>query len=169
MVAGAELAAVILLAPKYGLLGRLWRSVQLKVRIGAEDVLAGLFRRRERSGAVVSESVSGCRALAGSGLAAFIAVRWLSQRGLLLTSDGMAQLSDKGHRYAQGLVRSHRLWESWLDQNFDLPSDHLHDPAEAMEHFIGPAVQRQLEADLDQPNADPHGRKIPGAAESESM
>ena len=77
----------------------------------------------------------------------------------------MAQLSDKGRRYAQGLVRSHRLWESWLDQNFDLPPDHLHVPAEAMEHFIGPVIQRQLEDDLDQPSADPHGREIPEVPE----
>lgn len=167
-VAGAELAIAILVAPKYGLLGRLRRSVLLRVRIGAEDVLAALFRRMERAGTVVSESISGCRALAGNGLAGHIAVRWLGQRGLLETSAGMAQLTEKGRRYAQGLVRSHRLWESWLDQNFDLPTDHLHDPAEAMEHFIGPAVQRQLEVDLHRPDADPHGREIPSAPQIES-
>jgi manganese/zinc/iron transport system permease protein len=165
VVAGVELATAILVAPKYGLLGRLRSSLQLKIRIAAEDVLAGLFRRMERAGEVVSESVADCRALAGNGLAGHIAVRWLGRRGLLVTTDGMAQLSDKGRRYAQGLVRSHRLWESWLDQNFDLPPDHLHVPAEAMEHFIGPAIQRQLEDDLDQPSADPHGREIPEVPE----
>ncbi len=161
VVAGVELATVILLAPRYGLLGRLRRSVQLRLRIAAEDVLAGLFRRMERTGTAVSESTSDCQRLAGNGLAARSAIRWLGQRGLLETSAGMVQLSDKGRRYAQGLVRSHRLWESWLDQNFDLDPDHLHGPAEAMEHYIGPSVQRQLEDDLQQPNADPHGREIP--------
>ena len=168
VVAGGELATAILLAPKYGLLGRLRCNIQLQVRIGAEDVLARLFRRTERTGAVASESVSGCRTIAGNGLASYIAVRWLGQRGLLETSEGMAQLSDKGLRYAQGLVRSHRLWESWLDQNFDLPTDHLHGPAEAMEHFIGPEIQRLLEHDLNQPADDPHGRDIPDAPETVS-
>ncbi len=161
VVAGIELATAVLLAPRHGLLGRLWRSVQLRVRIAAEDVLAGLFRRMERAGAVVTESLAGCRALAGGGVASHIAVHWLGRQGLLESSNGQAQLSDKGHRYARRLVRSHRLWESWLNQNFDLPPDHLHDPAEAMEHFIGPGVQRQLEDDLHQPHADPHGREIP--------
>lgn len=161
VVAGAELATAILVAPKYGLLDRLRRSLQLKIRIAAEDVLAGLFRRMERAGEAVPESVTGCRTLAGNGVAGHFAVHWLGRRGLLVTANGMAQLSDKGRRYAQGLVRSHRLWESWLDQNFDLPPDHLHAPAEAMEHFIGPVIQRQLEDDLDQPGADPHGREIP--------
>jgi len=169
VVAGVELAVAVLVAPQYGLVGRFRRSLQLRIRIAAEDVLAGLFRRMERAGAVVSESLAECRELAGGGLAGHIAVRWLGQRGLLLTTDGMAQLSEKGRRYAQGLVRSHRLWESWLDQNFDLPADHLHDPAEAMEHFIGPEIQRQLEVDLDQPAADPHGREIPVAPGTESL
>ncbi len=168
VVAGVELAVAVLVAPRYGLLGRLGRSLQLRIRIAAEDVLAGLFRRMERAGAVVSESLAECRSLAGGGLAGHIAVRWLGRRGLLLTTNGMAQLSDKGQRYAQGLVRSHRLWESWLDQNFDLPADHLHDPAEAMEHFIGPEIQRQLEDDLDQPSSDPHGRQIPEALDEQN-
>ncbi|MCH2209941.1 MAG: metal ABC transporter permease [Fuerstiella sp.] len=163
VTAGAELLAAILVAPRYGILGRLIRSVQLKVRIAAEDILAALFRRRERAGTIHPESISECRTLAGNGFAAHIAVYWLGHRGLLVMADGTAQLSEKGQRYAQDLVRAHRLWESWLDQNFDLPSDHLHDPAETMEHFIGPQILRQLEEDLDQPSADPHGREIPKA------
>lgn len=165
VVAGVELLIAILLAPKYGLLGRLRRSVRLRVRIAAEDVLAGLFRRVERAGTVVTETAAGCRNLAGGGVSSHLAMYWLGREGLLESADGLAQLSDKGHRYARRLVRSHRLWESWLNQNFDLPPDHLHDPAEAMEHFIGPAVQRQLEDDLDQPQADPHGREIPAEQE----
>ena len=163
VVGGVELAVVILVAPKHGLLVRLQRSVQLRIRIAAEDVLAGLFRHTEQAGVAGTESVSHCRRLAGNGFVAHMAMRWLAQRGLLQTSAGTVQLSDRGQRYAQGLVRSHRLWESWLERNFDLPSDHLHGPAEAMEHFIGPAVQQQLEDDLQQPGADPHGREIPEA------
>ena len=166
VVAGAELAIAILVAPQYGVISRGIRTMQLQVRIAAEDVLAGLFRRMERAGDTVTESIADCRALAGDGLSAHLAMFWLGRHGLLETSNGTAQLSARGHQYAQGLVRSHRLWESWLNQNFDLPPDHLHDPAEAMEHFIGPALQRQLEDDLQQPSADPHGREIPGAPET---
>lgn len=166
VVAGGELLIAILVAPKYGMLSRVRRTVQLRVRIAAEDVLAGLFRRMERAGTVVTESTHGCRELAGGGVASHLALLWLGRHGLLESTGGRAQLSDKGHRYARRLVRSHRLWESWLNQNFDLPADHLHDPAEAMEHFIGPIVQRQLEDDLDQPQADPHGREIPAEQDS---
>lgn len=168
VVAGAELSLVILVAPRYGLMSRLWQSTQLRIRIAAEDVLARLFRQSEAAGAVVSETAATCRRLAGEGFHGHLAMSWLIRRGLLKTSGHRVQLSDKGHHYAQRLVRSHRLWESWLDQNFDLATDHLHDPAEAMEHFIGPGMRQQLEDELHQSHADPHGRQIPGPPPAES-
>jgi Mn-dependent DtxR family transcriptional regulator len=70
-------------------------------------------------------------------------------------------LTNAGSKYAQSLVRSHRLWESYLQENFDLPPDHLHNPAEEMEHFIGPTMQQRITEELDAPEADPHGRAIP--------
>jgi Mn-dependent DtxR family transcriptional regulator len=65
------------------------------------------------------------------------------------------------------MIRSHRLWEAYLQENFNLPPDHLHDPAEAMEHFIGPGVQQQITEELSQSAEDPHGRAIPDVKRQE--
>ncbi|HXT58564.1 MAG TPA: iron dependent repressor, metal binding and dimerization domain protein, partial [Pirellulales bacterium] len=62
---------------------------------------------------------------------------------------------------AQSLVRSHRLWEAYLGEHFDLPLDHLHEPAERVEHFIGPQLQERLASELARPGVDPHGKEIP--------
>jgi Mn-dependent DtxR family transcriptional regulator len=70
-------------------------------------------------------------------------------------------LTSSGRRLAQSLVRSHRLWEAFLTEHFQLPLDHLHAPAERVEHFIGPQLQETLSADLRTPAVDPHGREIP--------
>ena len=70
-------------------------------------------------------------------------------------------LTDEGRLRARSLVRGHRLWEAYLDRNFDLPADHLHEPATRMEHFLDPALQQELAAELEQPGIDPHGRAIP--------
>ena len=51
---------------------------------------------------------------------------------------------DAGRAAAESLVRTHRLWEAYLVENFQLPLDHLHVPAEKIEHFIGPELQQQL-------------------------
>ncbi|MDG1896477.1 MAG: iron chelate uptake ABC transporter family permease subunit [Fuerstiella sp.] len=164
VVAGAELLVAIVVSPKNGLLGRLLRTVRLRIRICAEDVLAGLFRRQERSDAPdkrVQASVSECHTLAGGGIMSVAALRWLLSRQLLQQAGPVMLLSETGLRYARSMVRSHRLWEAYLQENFNLPSDHLHDPAEAMEHFIGPGVQQQITEELSQSAEDPHGRAIP--------
>ena len=166
-VGGVELAVVLVLAPRYGVLGRMSRTIKLRTRIAAEDVLAGLYRRQEQleETAPMTVPISECRVLAGNNFLAGLVVRRLCQRGLLQKIGQTAQFTNKGRRYAQHLVRSHRLWESFLSEHFDLSPDHLHDPAEVMEHYIGPAVQQQLLDDLQTPEADPHGRDIPNEPE----
>ena len=164
VVAGMELGLVIVFSPKSGLLIRLLRTVRLRIRISAEDVLAGLFRRQEKSDAPqvsAAASLSECRAMAGNGILAGSAIRWLNSRQLLKTEGPRASLTEAGTRYARSLVRSHRLWEAYLFDHFQLPEDHLHNPAEAMEHYIGPNLQQQITEELAGPDADPHGRSIP--------
>lgn len=164
VVAGIMLAGAIVFSPKSGLLKRAARTLHLRIRIRAEDVLAGLFRRQERSDTPdlpAAASAAECRAWAGDGLLAGAAMRWLMGRQLLRDDRSNVSLTDQGARYAQSLVRAHRLWETYLLENFDLPPDHLHDPAEAMEHFIGPGMQQRIIEELQAPAADPHGRTIP--------
>jgi Mn-dependent DtxR family transcriptional regulator len=79
---------------------------------------------------------------------------------------GDLQLTDAGRGAARNLVRAHRLWESYLDTHFDLPRDHLHDPAERMEHFLDPQLQEELAAELADRTVDPHGKAIPPKADS---
>ena len=74
---------------------------------------------------------------------------------------GQYQLTEKGRQLGALLVRSHRLWETYLDQHFDLPADHLHEPAEQIEHYIGPDLQERLSRALHRPDVDPHGQTIP--------
>lgn len=164
VVAGIELLAAIVFSPLDGLLGRTIRTVRLRTRICAEDVLAGLFRKQERGDAdagVAVSTVQECIELAGNGFLAAGSIRWLKTRQLLDHSGNRVSLTARGYNYGRSLVRSHRLWEAYLHENFDLPHDHLHDPAEAMEHFIGPEIQRQITDELAAPAEDPHGREIP--------
>lgn len=164
VVAGVELLAAIVFSPLDGLFARAIRTVRLRVRICAEDVLAGLFRQQERTATpllAVVVSAQQCLALAGNGVLAGRALRWLKVRKLLEHNGNRFSLTEQGLSYARSLVRSHRLWEAYLLENFDLPADHLHDPAEAMEHFIGPEIQQQITTELATPAEDPHGRAIP--------
>ena len=91
-----------------------------------------------------------------------MALRKLIHSGIVEPSgEGRVILSVGGRRDAESLVRSHRLWEAYLVEHFQLPLDHLHEPAEHIEHFIGPELQQQLAESLPKADTDPHGREIP--------
>ena len=94
--------------------------------------------------------------------------RLLRNGEVRLAGDGALALTDHGRQTAESLVRSHRLWEAYLVQNFQLPLDHLHEPAERIEHFIGPELQQQLAESLPKTSIDPHGRDIPGTQKTEA-
>lgn len=164
--AGLLFGVVVLIAPRHGLAAKLARRLALGLRIAREDVLARLYRAEEAGTAGVDPTLClrwaqgiGNRWLGG------LAVDQLKRRSLVVVASGdLLSLSVAGRREARGLVRAHRLWESYLDANFALPPDHLHDPAERIEHYIGPGLRDALAESLDRPEADPHGRMIPDRA-----
>jgi manganese/zinc/iron transport system permease protein len=161
VVAGVQFALAVFLSPRSGLISRWLRNQSLAVRITAEDVLARLYREEERAAGAEKSGVSVQQPAGFVGRLA----RWrLLRAGWLRRGDhGTLSLNDSGRSAARGLIRAHRLWETYLDTHFDLPSDHLHDPAERMEHFLGDALQKDLAAELADRAIDPHGKLIPPA------
>lgn len=163
VVAGIMFALAVIFAPRHGVLVKGMQNLALSLRIAGEDVLAMLYRAEEKKGKC--PTLQDCRRRAkgvgGWFVGSWALVRLRRQNLLVKTPDGLARLTEKGRTLAHSLVRSHRLWESFLDHHFQLPADHLHEPAERLEHFIGPELQEELSADLQRPRYDPHGRQIP--------
>jgi hypothetical protein len=162
VVVGMQFALAVLLAPRYGLVSKAAHSLALTLRIYGEDILAGLYRQEEAKRAPVKVGLSEALAPIGRGLAAHLAYLRLRRAGDIEFDGGSIALSEQGRAHAQSLVRAHRLWESFLGQQFELPLDHLHEPAERIEHYLGPQLQAQLAGELAMPPRDPHGRAIPG-------
>ncbi|GAB4147835.1 MAG: iron chelate uptake ABC transporter family permease subunit [Planctomycetaceae bacterium] len=177
VVAGVQFGLAVVFAPKRGALSQLIARQKLIFRIVSEDIIAMMYRHAEsqagektaKSGAEVARpgddagvSRADCLKAAGKRWYGKLAVSQLRRRGFLMeNSDGMLFLTERGLDRGRSLVRSHRLWEAYLDENFDLPADHLHEPAERFEHYIGPNLQEKLSQSLDRPSRDPHGRQIP--------
>ena len=159
VVAGLQFGGAVLLAPRTGLASKWLRQWSLAVRIAAEDVIGRLFRSEERPD-------SGSRAAVpaptlGERLIAWLARRQLLRHGYVHQAGGDLQLTDAGRAAARRIVRAHRLWESFLETHFDLPADHLHEPAERMEHFLDEELQAEIDAELAGRTVDPHGKEIP--------
>lgn len=89
------------------------------------------------------------------------AARSLAAGGLVETSGDSLRLTPGGLREAESVVRKHRLWEVYLNRRLELPSDHVHRDAEAMEHALTEKAVEALEELLGFPAEDPHGRTIP--------
>lgn len=156
VVAGLQLGLAVLFSPRYGLASRWLRNLLLAVKIAAEDIVARLYRAEERGLEVaVAEDAS------TSWLVRLLARFRVRRQGWVERHAGKSQLTSRGRQQAQSIVRAHRLWESYLATHFELPRDHLHEPAERMEHFLDAALQERLESELAGQPLDPHGSPIP--------
>ncbi|WP_103062062.1 metal-dependent transcriptional regulator [Actinomyces qiguomingii] len=72
-------------------------------------------------------------------------------------------LSERGRRLAQGMVRRHRLLETYLVEALGFEWDEVHAEAEVLEHAVSDRLLAALDAALGHPVRDPHGDPIPTA------
>lgn len=154
VVLGIEYLAAAVIAPDDGIVARCLSRLAYAWRVACEDRLAAVWRAEEQSG-------SG--AVASRTPLEWLAAAWLRATGRI-DGGAAARLSPRGRQDAEMVVRSHRLWEAWLGRHAELPLDHLHPPAEWVEHHIGAAMRRRIEAQVGRVDGDPHGRDIPPEA-----
>jgi manganese/zinc/iron transport system permease protein len=161
VAAGAMYGLAVLFAPKYGVISTLVRNLQTALRILREDLLLMLYRveeidrtKRMRPGEAV--------AAVGGGWLARWALAMLRRRGRVETRDGQLHMTEDGRWRAARLVRGHRLWEAYLVKHLGLPLDHVHAPADRVEHFIHQPLRDELQRAVEDTGTDPHGRAIPG-------
>lgn len=72
-----------------------------------------------------------------------------------------AQLTASGERAALGILRRHRLIETFLIEYLGYGWDEVHGEAEALEHAVSDLFTERLAALLGHPAHDPHGDPIP--------
>lgn len=163
VMSGLLFLVIMVMAPRHGILSKLARQWRLAVKITSEDILGLHYRfeeiQRTDGGLVVQEVL---RRYSGTGALLYhTALFWLRQTGKLAVREGRYRLTDRGKDVARSLIRSHRLWESYLYKYVDLPIHHLHFSAEQLEHVTGPDMQQRLASTIDSPVVDPHGKSIP--------
>ena len=73
------------------------------------------------------------------------------------------RLTDQGRRAALGVIRRHRLVETFLVSVLKMDWATVHSEAEQLEHAISEDVLDRLDALLGRPATDPHGDPIPSA------
>ncbi len=162
VAAGLLLVAAILLAPVHGLLARSARTFRLGVTIAREDLLAMLYRVEESNPHQTLRRDQVIQGL-GGGVVARSAIRSALSRGEIVPAGHGLTLTDPGRAAARALVRTHRLWESYLVHELGLRPDHVHRAAMDLEHHTTPAMVQDLASAVPSVTDDPHGRRIPDA------
>lgn len=163
LVSSSVLIVSLLLAPSRGILWARLRERQVAERIQRENLLKDLYLLGERKAdwgtALTWPHLMGLRGQTGRELARN--ARPLVAAGLAERDGDTLRLTDAGRREAEQVVRKHRIWEVYLSRRLELPSDHVHRDAEAMEHALTEAAVTELEEALGFPTVDPHGSPIP--------
>ncbi|MCI0335814.1 MAG: metal ABC transporter permease [Planctomycetes bacterium] len=160
VAAGGMYALAVLFAPQYGILSTLIRNLQTALRILREDLLLMLYRLEEIDATKRMRPEEAVAAVGGGSLARW-ALAMLRHRGRIEIRDGRLHMTDDGRWRAARLVRGHRLWETYLVKNLGLQPDHVHAPADRVEHFIHQPLREELQKELEDTHRDPHGRDIP--------
>lgn len=73
------------------------------------------------------------------------------------------RLTPVGRALALGVLRKHRLVETFLVQTLKMDWSEVHEEAEALEHAVSDRVLERIDEFLGRPTADPHGDPIPDA------
>lgn len=171
LVSSTVLIVSLLFAPRRGLLWARLRERRVADRIRCENLLKDLYLQGERQVAGPAPGkgdwdaflswplLMGLRGQSSADLTR--SARPLLAAGLAERQGDSLRLTPAGLAAAETVVRKHRLWEVYLTRRLELPSDHVHRDAEAMEHALTDEAVAEIEELLGFPELDPHGRRIP--------
>ncbi|MCS5717263.1 metal-dependent transcriptional regulator [Herbiconiux sp. CPCC 205763] len=132
--------------------------------VAAENYLKTIYAHTEWQPDPISPSVlAGRLGVAPSSVTEM--VKKLAAGGLIThVPYGPLTLTAEGRMRAMGVVRRHRLIESWLVREMGYEWHEVHDEAEVLEHSISERLLDAIDERLGRPTQDPHGDPIPSAA-----
>ncbi|MEX8033850.1 metal-dependent transcriptional regulator [Microbacterium sp. 20-116] len=129
----------------------------------ADDYLKAIYHHTEWQDSPITPSqLASVLGLAPSSVTEM--VKKLAAQGLVTHRPyGPVSLTPAGGFRAAGVIRRHRLIETWLVREFDYSWDEVHDEAEVLEHSLSDRLLEGIDERLGRPRFDPHGDAIPDA------
>ncbi len=163
VVAGLCFGIAFFMAPGEGVLNKRWQRRRMAQQIIRDDVLGFLYRLNElhpeSHGKVGVRILQDALCIAPSSRRR--ALRELVRGKQIDVAGSQVRPTAAGLVAGRDLIRSHRLWESYLHTYLNIPTAHVHGPAEKLEHLTDPAIQHELAKRTGSPRRDPQGRAIP--------
>ncbi|MEM9991022.1 MAG: iron chelate uptake ABC transporter family permease subunit [Bacteroidota bacterium] len=163
LTATAFYMLAVLFAPERGLFFRAIRKRKLRQRIRWEDITKRAYQL-EKDGTLSLGSLSQRLGYSENNTQRYVQI--LRQKGFFEKDKNRLRLTQKAREAAHQLIRTHRLWETYLVQELGLAADQIHDDAERYEHLLSGELVDEMEKQLGYPKIDPHGSPIPGKRSS---
>src|SRR5436305_6744881 len=92
-----------------------------------------------------------------------IALRRMARDGMVrMTRTKEIELTPRGMKAAESIVRRHRIMERWLTDGLGLDWVTADEEAARLEHAVSDVVEKRLYEALGRPKTCPHGNPIPG-------
>ncbi|MEM7361464.1 MAG: metal ABC transporter permease [Bacteroidota bacterium] len=137
-----------LVAPKRGVLARMWEQSQYRKKVLQENVLKLFVKLEKKDGAACKilslETLLAHFHLPKRKMMGFLAR--LSREGFLKRVKGQGwALTNKGRKEGEEIERLHLLWEAYMMHYLHIEADHVHEDAESMEHLLTPTLRKELE------------------------
>lgn len=159
LVLGFAFVLAFLFAPRHGVVTRLFRRWKQSQRRQRENLLKSIYQLFESRPERESEKETAERMVTVSlvDLAKFRKesqgavsrhLATLVRRDLATLCGHEVTLSETGARRASELLRNYRIWELFLSQEFQLPSEHGQAGAEEIEHILSSEQVEELERRL---------------------
>lgn len=161
----------LLLAPQRGVIADLWRRRRFSGRIAAQHVLRAVYEVGESGGdfsrPVTFDSLLRLRSWSAAALQRSLdrAVR----RKQIVAGAGGFLLTPEGLEEAARLVRTHRLWETYLVTEASIAPDHVDRDADEIEHVLPPDLIARLEETLRRQGRLPAGLGATGSLPASAM
>lgn len=137
-------------------------GIKLRISPSKEDYLKAIYDLKGAHQIVNNKSIADSLSVSAASV---------SEMNNRLVKEGLishipykgVQLTKKGIKAANLLIRKHRLWEVFLYEKLNFQWDKVHAEADRLEHASSDLLIERLNDFLDYPKYDPHGGIIPNA------
>ncbi len=159
---GVLFLAAFLFAPRHGVIGKMVAQGLLTLSINRDDILGMLYRVRELAGkGVAAVKTEDLRNALKTGRWVRLALMDLLRSKMVRHTPEGVVLTASGLTAAANLIRSHRLWETYLCDKMGFCDAEAHYSAHHLEHVTDKEMQERLKRAANYPTQDPHQKAIP--------
>lgn len=149
LVAASIFGVSLFVGPQRGVFVRAVRQARLKRRIGQQHLLRALYEVLEQESqndrVVTWDALLAKRSWGRQELERLVQRAYEKVLVEALSDEGV-RLTEAGWREAARVTRNHRLWEMYLIRYADIAPSHVDRDADTVEHILGQALTRELEA-----------------------